>query len=150
MTQVYSWIEISTTCHIVSQTQDEANLAETSILITSDTHIQHWANVIIDPDTGASMEYRHLIKGPKHRTSRVHSFANELGRLAQGVGGREVGTNNIFFNQTVDLSMCRDTSNQHSTHFNIPSKTRPACTAAQVDRTKLWRETAIYRPDGRF
>jgi hypothetical protein len=57
----------------------------------------HWANAIIDPDTGASMEYRHLLKSPKHREDWTKSFANELGRLAQGVGGRQKGTNTVYY-----------------------------------------------------
>jgi hypothetical protein len=52
------------------------------------TTITQWANAIIDPDTWASMEYRHLIKSPKHQEAWKHSFANELKRLAQGIGGR--------------------------------------------------------------
>jgi hypothetical protein len=61
--------------------------------ITTDT--DHWACSIIDPDTGATMEYRHLIKSPKHHDAWAHSFANDLGRLAQGIGNREKGTNTI-------------------------------------------------------
>ena len=43
----------------------------------------HKENVVIDPTTGASLEYRHLIKGPT-KAIRENSFANEIGRLAQG------------------------------------------------------------------
>jgi hypothetical protein len=43
------------------------------------------------------MEYRHLIKSDKHKAAWAHSFANELGRLAQGIAKREKGTNTIFF-----------------------------------------------------
>jgi hypothetical protein len=62
--------------------------------ITTDT--EHWACSIIDPDTGATMEYRRLIKSPKHKDAWAHSFVNEVGRLAQGIGKREKGTNTIF------------------------------------------------------
>jgi hypothetical protein len=61
------------------------------------TNTEHWACSIIDPDTGATMEYRHLIKSPKHKDDWAHSFANEIGRLAQGIGNREKGTNTILF-----------------------------------------------------
>ena len=57
----------------------------------------HWANAIIDPISGASMEYRHLIKSPKHKVPWNTSFSNELGRLAQGVSDRIKGTNTIYF-----------------------------------------------------
>ena len=42
-------------------------------------------NVVIDPETGASLEYRHLMKGA---TKGIWTtlFTNELGRLANGVG----------------------------------------------------------------
>ena len=57
----------------------------------------HWANAIIDPISGASMEYRHLINIPKHKVTWNISFSNELGRLAQSVGDRIKGTNTIYF-----------------------------------------------------
>ncbi len=83
------------TRHIISQTQDEMNLIHQCEEILPTIH--HWANAIIDPDTGASMEYRHLVKSPRHQKAWIRSFSNEIGRLAQGIGGREKGTNTIFF-----------------------------------------------------
>ena len=57
----------------------------------------HQANVSIDPTTGASLEYRHLIKGPAKAIWK-NSFANEICQLAQGVGKRiPNGTNAIIF-----------------------------------------------------
>ena len=65
------------------------------------THAPHmsknWAYSIIDKDTGEELEYRHLIKREKYKEKAERSFENELGRLAQGVGGHEKGTNTIFF-----------------------------------------------------
>lgn len=84
-------------------TRDRNRMAPTNYGInhaeqhTIDTSIRHWANAIIDPDTGASMEYRHLMKSSKHEKEWKKSFANELGRLAQGIADREKGTNTIFF-----------------------------------------------------
>jgi hypothetical protein len=80
-----------------SLTQHKINTVEELILPTPTPTIHHWANSIIDPDTGASMEYRHLIKSPKHEKDWKRSFANELGRLAQGIGGQEKGTNTVYF-----------------------------------------------------
>jgi hypothetical protein len=34
---------------------------------------------------------------PKHKDNWAHSFANEIGRLAQGIGNREKGANTILF-----------------------------------------------------
>ena len=57
---------------------------------------QYFAGAIVDEETGQAMEYRDLIKHPKHKNTWEISLANELGRLAQGI--REVkGTNTILF-----------------------------------------------------
>ena len=55
-----------------------------------------FCGVIIDEDTGESLEYRDLIKLPKYREVWMKSFANEIGRLAQGI--RDIkGTNTMEF-----------------------------------------------------
>ena len=59
--------------------------------------LNHLCNAIIDPITGKSLEFRHLIKDPKTKEIWNKSFANELGRLANGVGGRIKGTKTIKF-----------------------------------------------------
>ena len=52
-------------------------------------------NSVIHPVTGASQEYRQLIRGPD-KDIWMLSFANELGQLAQGI--RDIkGTNTIVF-----------------------------------------------------
>jgi hypothetical protein len=43
------------------------------------------------------MEYKALSTNPATKTTWVRSFANELGRLTQGVGTRITGTDTIFF-----------------------------------------------------
>jgi hypothetical protein len=53
------------------------------------------------------MEYQHLIKSPKHEKAWKRSFANELGRLAQGIGGREKGTNTTYFTTHDQVSQDR-------------------------------------------
>ncbi len=60
-----------------------------------------YAHAVIDTVTGKSCEYRHLITGTVDGHSKEewqHSFANELGRLANGVGARmPTGTGTIKF-----------------------------------------------------
>ena len=56
------------------------------------------ANSITHPITGQAQEYRHLIKGNNKDTWET-SFANKLGRLAQGVGNLIEVTNTINFRQ---------------------------------------------------
>jgi hypothetical protein len=54
------------------------------------------ANSVINEDTGASLEYCHLIKDDSTFTVWNKAAANEFGRLAQGVGDRIEGSNTIF------------------------------------------------------
>ena len=61
-----------------------------------------FAGAIIDSDTGKSLEYRDLIKHDKYRDIWEKSYANELGRLAQGI--RDIpGTNTIIFIRRSDI-----------------------------------------------
>jgi hypothetical protein len=53
-------------------------------------------NAIIDKETGRALEYRHLIKS-KHKHTWFPSCANKFGRLTQGIGNHEKGTNTMFF-----------------------------------------------------
>jgi hypothetical protein len=57
---------------------------------------KHMANSIINEETGASLEYRHLINDASIFTIWNEAAANEFGRLAQGVGDRIDGSNTIF------------------------------------------------------
>ena len=57
----------------------------------------HVANPVIDQTPGASLEFRHLIKGTSKELWTT-SFANELGRVLNGIGTRmKTGTNPIRF-----------------------------------------------------
>ena len=51
----------------------------------------------MDRDTGELLEHRHLIKHPKFKDDWQYYFGNEVGRLAQGMPGRNSGTNTIYF-----------------------------------------------------
>ena len=65
-----------------------------------------FAGAIIDSKTGESLEYRDLIKRDKYREMYEKSFANELGRLAQGI--RDIpGTNTIVFIRRADTQKDR-------------------------------------------
>jgi hypothetical protein len=54
------------------------------------------ANSVINENTGASLEYRHLINDASTFTILNEAAANEFGRLAQGVWDRIEGSNTIF------------------------------------------------------
>jgi hypothetical protein len=49
---------------------------------------KHMANSVINEETGASLEYRHLVNDASTFTIWNEAAANEFGRLAQGVGNR--------------------------------------------------------------
>jgi hypothetical protein len=73
------------------------------IFASDDTHSRHrgvsknFAQLIHDKETGEYLNYRQLLKDPKHAKVWAHSAANEFGRLAQAVGTRIKGTNTIHF-----------------------------------------------------
>jgi hypothetical protein len=58
------------------------------------------ANAVIDKDTGKSMEYRDLLKDPKHREDWSRAAANEFGRLFNGVGKNKDGTQQVVGTNT--------------------------------------------------
>ncbi len=68
------------------------NLVPTTLM---DTPI-NFIGAIVDDITGDVLEYRHLIKSDKHKNIWQRSFANELGRLFQGICDIK-GTNTCFF-----------------------------------------------------
>ena len=66
------------------------------LIATEHRHTNRAKNVI-DTDTGQSLEYSHLTRGPNKDIWKT-SLANDLGWLAQGVGTRiPTGTNTVFF-----------------------------------------------------
>lgn len=70
----------------------------------------HVTNSIVDPLTGVSIEYAQLVKGPD-KAKWIHSCANEVGRVANGVGTRmPSGSNSIrFIKHTYLPTDCRPT-----------------------------------------
>jgi hypothetical protein len=54
------------------------------------------ANSVIG-DNGELLEYHHLVSNHNTRSTWMHLCGNEIGRLAQGMPGRNTGTNTIVF-----------------------------------------------------
>ena len=61
------------------------------------TFLCDFAGSVLDTETGELLEYRHLIKHPKLKDEWKYSFGNEIGQLAQGMPGRNNGTDTMFF-----------------------------------------------------
>ena len=58
----------------------------------------HQAMTAMDADTGKLLNYKQLLRNPKHKKKWTTSSANNFGRLANGVGGRiKKTTNSIKF-----------------------------------------------------
>ena len=59
-----------------------------------------YANAVLGGDYDELLEYRNLIKHPKHKAIWGTSFANKVERLARGMPGKmspEKATNILFF-----------------------------------------------------
>jgi hypothetical protein len=63
--------------------------------ITDQQDYKYRACAVIDEETGKSMEYRNLLKDPKHRETWSRAAANEHGRLFNGVGKNADGTQRV-------------------------------------------------------
>ena len=81
-----------------------------------------FAGVVIDDDTGELLEYCHLIQRPKYKKDWGFSFGNEIGRLAQGMPGRNTGTNTIHF---IDRSTIPSDRWKDVAHSRIVCNVRP-------------------------
>jgi hypothetical protein len=86
-------------------------------------------NHVLDPKTGEKQEYCHLIKQPESIDTWNRSFANELGRLAQGIRDQQ-GTNTILFIPYVDVPKDRTVTYGHIVVNICPHKD-------EVERTRL-------------
>jgi hypothetical protein len=91
----------------------------------------HLAHAVLHPETGVALEYRTLsMEDPTTTTTWVRSFANELGRLAQGVGDCIQGTDTIFF-----IPFAAVPSNRTVTYGRLVCDCRPQ--KAEAERTRL-------------
>jgi hypothetical protein len=83
------------------------------------------ANSVIHPITGKSMEYRQLITDPETKAVWTRSAANEIGRLAQGVGNRMKGTNTIRFIPVTEVPQGRKATYGRFVCTVRPQKSEP-------------------------
>ncbi len=64
------------------------------------------ANLVIG-EGGELLQYKQLIANPKTRAKWTHFYGNKIGRLAQGMPGRNTGTNTIIFIRKDQVSTTR-------------------------------------------
>ena len=71
------------------------NYNVTKIALDNLRECKNFANAVTHPVTGKQMEYQDLIKDPEYKPHWTISKANELGRLAQGVGKTKNGEQRV-------------------------------------------------------
>jgi hypothetical protein len=115
--------------HVASVTQ--AVLPLTAPITNAEPPIpKHFAYSVIDPTSGIAQEYKQLSKDPATSKLLTRSVANELGRLAQGVGDQLKGTNTCFF-----IPKSAVPHGRTITYGRIVVSLRPQ--KAEVERTRL-------------
>ena len=65
------------------------------IALDDPSEAQNVAFAVTHPITGKQMEYKDLVKDPEYREDWLLSESNELGRLLQGLGKNEDGTQRV-------------------------------------------------------
>jgi hypothetical protein len=129
---------------------------------------QHVAHSVLDPITGQSLEYRQLSQGPT-RDKWIHGFANEIGRLAQGIGTRmPTGTDTIHFIKREQVPSDRKVTYGHIVATIRPQKSEThrvrltvggnlidhpgdvSTPTADMTTTKILFNSVISTPDARF
>jgi hypothetical protein len=64
-----------------------AQISQQSMQLRQDSTHSEQAQMIHDKETGQWLNYRQLLRNPKHKEIWTKSAANEFGQLANGVGG---------------------------------------------------------------
>jgi hypothetical protein len=77
---------------------------------------------VLDPSTGEFLEHRQLRRDPRYKATWDTSYANELGRLCQGIGlgtspmsKRVAGTNTFFAVDFYDIPAHKQKDSRTST-----------------------------------
>jgi hypothetical protein len=110
----------------------------------------HQANMVVDPITGQVQEYCHLLQGPGVPTW-TKSFANELGRLSQGVGTRiPSGTKTIWFIRKLQVPSDRKVTYGRIVATIRPQKAEPHRTRLTVGGDRLDYPGAVSTPTAKL
>ena len=112
-------------------------------ILARKTQVNNQANVVINTTTGASLEYRHIVKGPT-KAIWENSFANEIGQLPQGVGtSMPSGTNTTFF-----IPKDKSPAGRTVTYGRILAKILPQ--KAEIHRNRITVEGNLINFPGDF
>ena len=94
---------------------------------------------VMDTESGKLLNYRQLLRSPKHKKAWSISAANKFGRLAQGVGGRIKGTNTIKFihQRNVPKNRLKDVTYGQFVCTKRPEKAEKNCTRFTVGGDRI-------------
>eukprot|EP00804_Cyclotella_cryptica_P008225 CCRYP_015155-RA/>CCRYP_015155-RA protein AED:0.23 eAED:0.17 QI:0/0/0/1/1/1/3/0/935 len=111
--------------------RSRAYIVLSAIAMIGEAHVRGMiVSAVIDNETGDSLEYRHLIKHPKYQEIWSRSYANELGRLTNGI--RDIpGTNTMQYIRKSDIPKDRLKS---ITYSKIVVVKRPQKTEKELTR----------------
>ncbi len=113
-------IKLHKLCHGYSQAA-QALAVQTYVLGTDSSC---FIGAIINQDTSNTLEYHQLIKIPKYWDIWTHIFANELGRLFQGIC-KHKGTDTCFFIKKSDVPKGRTYKYDHIVCNYQPQQDKP-------------------------
>ena len=65
--------------------------------------LKEYEESILEKETEENLDFRYLVKHPKHNDTWSHLYGNQIGRLAQGMPVQVNGTNTIFFITKTDV-----------------------------------------------
>jgi hypothetical protein len=99
----------------------------------------HYANAVIDPATGASLEYPQLLRGTD-APEWIHGTATEIGRLAQGHHPHSnSGSDTLFFIKHTDKP-----ADRVATYLRIVAALRPHKAESKRIRFTMGGDRIIY------
>ncbi len=108
----------------------------------------HQALAVMDKETGRLLNYRQLLRSPKHKKAWSMLAANKFGRLAQGVGGRIKRTNTIKFihQHEVPADRMKDVTYGQLVCTERPKKTETNCIWFTVGSNRINYPGAVATP----
>ena len=129
-------IDFSGLCHTMNENDVERFAGLCQALQDAEPPL---ANAVLDPSSGEFLEHRQLRKDPRYKTVWDTSYANELGRLCQGIGEgtkpgakRVAGTNTFFL---IDYDDIPAHKKKQICHTKVVCEVRPE--KDDPDRTRI-------------
>ncbi len=105
-------------------------------LVLSKLATNHFIGAIINKETGAILEYWHLVKNPATKSVWETSFANKIECLFQGIQDLK-GTNTCFFLQKLQVPTNKQPTYGRIVYIFCPQKKEQNCTHLTVGSNQI-------------